>query len=100
MTKEDMLALLREKGVQSVEITYNGYGDEGSIDEVTTVPPEAGLQADMMTEFACDQLAQLPFDWINNEGGFGRMTINVGAGTIVVAHNQRYEASKFSHHEL
>lgn len=136
MKKKLLLKELEGVGVGSVEVTYDGSGDEGQITEVTAyersdvtkvkkklgtyrkdsnemsikdvtitwttkkgswsnqkwsesevtkkIPLEEAIQ-----DFCYDLLETTGFDWANNGGGYGTITIDTDTGKIHLDHRQR-----------
>lgn len=84
--------LLALCGVRTVTAAFDGYGDDGQIDEpVCDPPPPAGLPdgtGDILVG-CLDQL--LPGGWGNNEGCFGTITLEVTSGEASVALTYRDE---------
>lgn len=74
---------LRFFGVQAVEADFDGYGDDGTMDEPTFSPPPPAELPFGLTEFVgtiCGDV--LPGGWEINGGSFGTVQIDVGTGTI------------------
>ena len=71
---------LSDEGATAMEIYYQGGGDSGWIEEIHT---DNELQLDnkeisIIEEYAYSLLGNnLEFDWINNEGGYGWLRINL-----------------------
>lgn len=97
------LALKRIKdfNVNIVEVHYSGGGDDGCIDcvlykDIDDKPLE-NLYGDLdkVTEdiegWLYDTISNnIEWDWINNEGGYGVLTISLGKnGDISIDHTQR-----------
>lgn len=63
---------------------------------------KTGTLEDLATEVAYAALESLHPGWEINEGSYGRVEFHAkdGALKITLAHNERYEASEYSEHEL
>jgi hypothetical protein len=92
-------AQLKELGVKEIEIEFEGGGDQGQIEEITTEPkvntscPFLGNEVakDLFTEdgghqlyadlrdvletWAYKLLDETGEDWVNNDGGYGSITV-------------------------
>ncbi len=56
--------------------------------------------AEGIETLAYDVLESVHDGWENNEGAFGEFTFDVGARTIRLEYNERYETSELSEHEF
>ena len=85
-------------GVTSVAIAFNGGGDEGHTDSAQYLPE--GHQAvpveinDMIDVLAHDILVGTNYDWYNNDGGCGDLTMDVKGMSISVDMNIFYTESE------
>lgn len=86
--------------VAKLVIDYDGQGDSGQVEDVTAfdihnkkveIPDKF---ADEVKEFAYDKLNDAPFDWCNNEGGYGQLTIFMLTGKIMCESHQRIEITE------
>ena len=84
-----MLALF---GVETATSTFDGYGDEGTIDDPVFAPnPPAGLPdgtADAIKDAFADLL---PGGWEINEGSFGSVRLDVATGEAALEIEAREE---------
>ena len=97
INKLDLLLKLRDLRIKTVETTYSGSGDSGSIDYITFVNMEnenllredIGLDVNTYGEFQTliYSLLEDVEDWYNNDGGFGTVTINVETGEYNIDNN-------------
>lgn len=84
---------LRQAGVASVSVEYDGSCDSGCIEDVTAIGiggEEITLAAalrELVEEYVYERL---PGGWEINDGSFGEVEIDVLAGTVRFDHNQRY----------
>lgn len=93
--KADLISQLSERGVVRVEVEYDGSGDEGFVESIAAFTIE-GTKVELSDESRdlIDQYTYegIPYDWYNNEGGYGTMRIDVAKEAFFVEHNQRYIA--------
>ncbi|WP_298253154.1 DUF6878 family protein [Bradyrhizobium sp.] len=114
----DVLAAAR---IDSVEITFNGYADEGQIDgavadgegsdtdfhciHVEIGRVEWGNQIvtrqtlsvrDAIEKLVHDLLEQTYSGWENNQGAYGDFLFDVGERTITLNFNERIETSEYT----
>jgi hypothetical protein len=83
---KEYLPILKRLGVKTVEVAFSGYGDEGNINEVVFIPElnkENWFDHSNFDDVLYEYLDPASVgDWINNEGGFGTISINVETGKI------------------
>jgi hypothetical protein len=103
-----ILTNLKDLGIAKVEVTFSGSGDSGDIDEVnfytindldvsseiiTDFNNKSGINIDNeLRDFAYELIEEkvnTVGDWVNNEGGFGNITINVEEKTYDLNYSQR-----------
>jgi hypothetical protein len=88
----DLVSLLRERGIVSMEVRFAGSGDEGSVQSVFVqrkILGEEGFRIvseeveyrDDLWEEANMLVEHADYDWYNNEGGQGSVTVDAEAGT-------------------
>tara|TARA_R100000995_G_C3484124_1_gene126032 strand:- start:1753 stop:2166 length:414 start_codon:yes stop_codon:yes gene_type:complete len=105
------LRKLKDQNVSKVEISYSGGGDDGCIDiyEAWTVDVYGKEKYDKdidLTSFSDafdDYIYELlsdtiEWDWVNNEGGYGMLEIDVENGKATIHHNQRV-IEEFHYHQ-
>jgi hypothetical protein len=93
---------LRELGIAQLRVVYDGYGDSGTIEQITATDgsgepvelPE-GFQ-DVLDEAAC---CLLPAGWDINEGAFGEFVLNVPNRRLTREHNWRIESTEYEEEE-
>lgn len=108
-SEDETRATLREElkalGVVSVEVTYNGSGDEGNIDEIMlSISETSKLRGEADLELRIDSWA---WDFIcghhsgfqDNDGGFGTLTWDMASGAITLDHNDYVQESVQTLHE-
>jgi hypothetical protein len=80
------LAVLKEIGIEKIDIAFSGYGDEGPISEVIfspSLPKNSGFDLSQFDDDLYDYLDPARVgDWVNNEGGFGEIQIDVATGKL------------------
>jgi hypothetical protein len=82
--------VLRRLGVHTVEVEYDGIGDEGFIQKVHYQPePSAGIPEGLQNHIEDFAYHQLPDGWEINEGSYGTMRINVRTGKADCDHHWR-----------
>jgi len=107
MDNKQLLEQLRLRGILKVEISYNGYGDEGCIEDISYFGPndepltaEVGAHlSDLIDECVCDILNEQWPGWEINEGSSGTATIQVTGGRIEIDHNQHYIGTESDSYE-
>ena len=112
--KPAVLAALGMHGVNQVEVTFDGCGDDGSIQDIffhgasgpaqviletilIGVPTEDGESADVTLDSALEDLATLALElhhqgWENNDGATGALDIDVANATFTLDCKLRYTA--------
>lgn len=91
---------LRLRGIKSISIEYNGYGDSGEVHSVLVEPREKDLQDDeesLLSDFAYALLESRHPGWEINEGSEGSVKINLGSNAIEHNHYTNYVSQ---HHDL
>jgi hypothetical protein len=87
-----LMGALRFLGVDLVEVEFDGYGDEGEVQEPEFTPdPPGGLPEGLgeLVGQVCGGM--LPGGWEINSGSFGTVEIDVRAGTVEVDMEWREE---------
>ncbi|MFA5957763.1 DUF6878 family protein [Hyphomicrobium sp.] len=118
-----LLPVLRNAAIESVTVEFDGSGDNGSIQNIdyaphanrdvcnqhmeylategvfsngrwmTTVLLREARVDDVIDTVTSDYLDETGVDWCNDDGGFGRLEIDVAAGTVELEVNQRHTES-------
>lgn len=109
--KPALIAGLKAIGVSLTEVEYDGAGDSGQIESIRAYnegSQEIPLKShpisigegddvesyDSLEEFidifAWDVLGVHHDGFVNNDGGYGTLTINVADGTITLNHKDRF----------
>ena len=121
--KAALFDALAQAGITSVEVTFDGYGDSGQIEDITAKAgdkdvalPAVSLEiahaewgsADIVrvTHSMKDAIEQIAYDflrethegWENNEGAYGDFHFDVNDRTITLNYNERIETSEYTQH--
>jgi len=121
--KTAVFDVLAQAGISSVEVTFDGYGDSGQIEEVTAIAddkevelPAVGIEiarvqwcsSDIMQatrpltqaieQIAYDFLSESHGGWENNEGAYGDFYFDVAQRMITLNYNERIESSEYTKH--
>ena len=94
---------LKDLGIVKVQVHYSGGGDEGCIDNTDAyildengkekwdgdiVPDDfLGIFEEVLYNFIS---RNVEWDWVNNDGGYGSLEINVDTGDLTIHHTQRH----------
>lgn len=114
---------LAQAGISGVEVTFDGYGDSGQIEEVTAMADDKDVELPAVSvEIARVQwgssdivrtihplthaIEQVAYDflsvshggWENNEGAYGDFLFDVASRTITLNYNERIESSEYTKH--
>jgi hypothetical protein len=96
-----LLPVLRFLGVRRMTITYDGYGDDGELEDLVCEGlPAEGLPEGLerLVEEACEN--GLPGSWEINEGSFGTWEIDVAQGRANLDHTWREEEDEEEEDEV
>lgn len=86
--RASLLVRLRKAGLSVVEAQYNGYGDSGDVEDITS-----GMDDDLekaVSEFVWDFAYSRHPGFEQNEGGQGIFTWDIEADSIVLDHGDNY----------
>ena len=118
-----LLPVLRQHGTGNVTVSFDGSGDEGSVDQacfenrdfdgstvevtclstanefvdgqwITTQVETQKTVTEAIDVLTDDYLAETGVDWYNNDGGFGELFINVDEGHVSLEVNTRWTDSE------
>jgi hypothetical protein len=94
---------LKDLDVTKVEICYSGGGDDGCIDDFTAYKidekgeenynPDIDLNSfeETFVDYIYSLLSTtIEWDWVNNEGGYGTLTLDIEKQEIDISHSQRH----------
>lgn len=121
--KATLFDALARAGITLVVVNFDGYGDSGQIEDITTNSgdkvvdlPTVGLEVaraecgsrdiarvtvstkDAIEQLVYDFLAEKHAGWENNEGAYGDFVFDVAERTITLNYNERIETSEYTHH--
>jgi hypothetical protein len=121
--KRSLFDVLASARIDTVEVTFNGYADEGQIDgavadgeggdtdlqsiHVEIARVERGNQIvtrqtlsvkDAIEKLVYDLLQQTYFGWQDNQGAYGDFLFDVAERTITLNFNERIETSELTQH--
>jgi hypothetical protein len=113
--KAVIFAALSAAGIDVVNVTFDGEGDSGQIDNITArkseaevpIPEQAvtlqsvswdGKEVSLREQSLCEAIEQLCYDyleqeqggWENNDGAFGEFTLDVAGKTVELEFNGRF----------
>jgi hypothetical protein len=104
--RDKILPGFKSLGVANIEVSYSGYGDDGSIDGVQ-YRDKTGIRVDRQTipTQLIEDLEQcvytyLPAGFEINDGGQGTLTIDVQLAKVTIAHQENYTESRDSTREF
>jgi hypothetical protein len=94
-----ILAGYHLNGWKSIHINYDGAGDSGSVEEIQLYNPDEGFSRSyqdldgeeyLKIEEAFYRLFDHSMgDWVNNDGGYGQLVINLEDGSFTNEVNYR-----------
>lgn len=127
MTEKEIMSMMyqfHDLGVTGINIYYEGGGDDGYVDGISTTSQkldknddesafEEILQCDLynqsknknnvlfdqLEEFATDRILDDIEDWWNNDGGYGNLCILIPSGKYKIYNSIRYTNVEIYHHE-
>jgi hypothetical protein len=122
LAKLQTLTLLAIRGIARVEIEYDGYGDEGQVNNIAAFRPDgsdvklAGPESiaapgaqfcgpynslqEALDDFAWTIIQHFHEGFHNNDGGHGTFVIDVPGCCITLEHYDRYVESRLSETEV
>lgn len=124
--KAALFAVLRDLGIASIFVRFDGYGDSGQIEEGTAVGvdkaecslPEGQVrfqkihfgqdEPETLSEPLAEAIETLVYaylssthgGWENNAGAFGDFIFDVAADSITLDYNERFESSEHYSHKF
>lgn len=121
--KVTLFDALARAGITLVVVNFDGYGDSGQIEDITTNSgdkvvdlPTVSLEVaraewgsrdiarvtssmkDAIEQLAYDFLGQTHAGWENSEGAYGDFVFDVAERTITLNYNERIETSEYTQH--
>lgn len=125
--KEILFDLLEEKGIKTVNVTFEGSGDDGSLEE-SDLPKDVkkifvegcmidngtvwnngkpqkkyknGAEVEEIVQSLCYEFLESMYGgWENNDGAYGDFVFDVGRRTVHLDFNERYTESKLYEHDF
>jgi hypothetical protein len=122
--KKRMFEMLKSIGVVDIQVEFDGGGDNGNVDSITyngllsdkeynemeapanfpdlltAMQTIKATLSQLVDYWSYDLLGETDHDWVNNDGGYGSMTIKVDAGTARVDMNIRETISHYFEHDV
>ena len=121
--KAALFDALAQATITSVEVTFDGYGDSGQIEDIIAkagdkdvalpaitleiaraewdnpdIVREVRSLKDAIEQLAYDFLRETHDGWENNEGAFGDFHFDVAQRSITLDYNERIETSEYTQH--
>ena len=94
-----ILAGYNLNGWKSIHINYDGAGDSGSVEEIQLYNPDEGISSRYQDLDGGEYLKIVEAfyklfdhsmcDWVNNDGGYGQLVINLEDGSFTNEVNYR-----------
>ena len=104
--RNEILPGFKSLGVANIEVSYSGYGDDGSIDGVQYRDP-TGIRVDRATipgklieSLESSVYELLPAGFEIGEGAQGTLTIVVQLANVTLQHQENYTESRDSTREF
>jgi hypothetical protein len=104
---QEAVLFLKDRGITTVKVHYEGSGDSGSIDSISYYKGEdehnindLDISDDMHQKLInlCYPMLDNIEDWYNNDGGYGTVTIDLDTLHYDIANNIRYvDYEKYTH---
>jgi len=104
--RDKILPGFKSLGIANIEVSYSGYGDDGSIDGIQYRDP-TGNRVDRATipEKLIEDLESCVYEFLPagfeiGEGAQGTLTIDVAKSTVTLQHQENYTDSRDSTREF
>jgi hypothetical protein len=81
---DDLRAWLTQSQVHSIEARFDGYGDSGSLDEITVAPDESEMDSSLQAALEDFLREQLAGGWEIDDGSSGTFNVEVQTGQVHV----------------
>ena len=103
-----LAARLKEIGVASVEVQYDGCGDSGQIEtpicrdaqgDVVKLAGRTPVTADQLCDFFYDLIQVRHSGWENNDGAFGELHWDLATDALRHTHNDCFTDYETTEHE-
>jgi hypothetical protein len=100
LTLEEKIAIqkLKDMNVSYFEISYSGGGDDGCIDDLQCYDHKEEILnianrnniLQVLDEYFYNLLSEnIEWDWVNNDGGWGLLRVDLETGESTIDHTQR-----------
>lgn len=105
---QEAVLFLKDRGITSIHVEYEGSGDSGSIDGISYYKgeDEHNINDLDISDEMHEKLINLCYpmldnieDWYNNDGGYGTVTIDLDTLHYDIANNIRYTNYETYTHE-
>jgi hypothetical protein len=101
-TRTEILEALCALGICSVCLNYDGYEDEGQIQDIEVSPSGTVLPKDLeyrLNNFGFDFIYDLNDEFDAGHGSYGKLTWDLNANSLKVEHNQYHLECETTHYE-
>jgi hypothetical protein len=104
--RDKILPGFKSLGVANIEVSYSGYGDDGSIDGIQYRDPTGNrvdrslIPTSLVESLESCVYELLPAGFEINEGGQGTLTIDVQLAKVTLQHQENYTESRDSTREF
>jgi hypothetical protein len=104
--RDEILPQLAALGVAHIEVSYSGYGDDGSIDGIQyRDPTDNRVDRTLIPTSLVESLESCVYEFLPagfeiNEGGQGTLTIDVQLAKVTIQHQENYTESRDSTREF
>lgn len=95
--RQKFIEVCKKHGVAKVEIEFDGCGDEGSTQMLTSHDPEVETAA---TDYAYFLLEEHYPGWEINDGSAGTIRVDLAAGTLGIEFGSRFTDVEWSDKEV
>lgn len=98
----DIVSILRGLGITQITARYDGYGDSGNVDDVTSVPDVEISDLEMrLKDFLWQVAYNLHPGFEINDGGYGEISWDIKVDRIDVDHSERFtDTNEYSHEDV
>ena len=105
---QEAVLFLKDRGITTVKVHYEGSGDSGSIDSISYYKgeDEHNIKDLDISDEMHEKLINLCYpmldnieDWYNNDGGHGTLSIDIKTGEYEIDVNIEYRSYSTHNHE-
>lgn len=92
----------KKRRITRVAIPYDGYGDEGTIQDAQAFRKDKPVPLPSDLAEALDRIAEdwLPYGWENDQGAYGELILDVPEAKLTRAHHWRVETTEYEEEEF